>query len=58
QGGTTLRDFVSGTGEPGYFAQRLNVYGRAGEPCRHCGIALRHIVLGQRATVYCTFCQT
>ena len=58
QGGTTLRDFVSGTGEPGYFAQRLNVYGRAGEPCRHCGMALRHIVLGQRATLYCTLCQT
>ncbi|MDF3920428.1 bifunctional DNA-formamidopyrimidine glycosylase/DNA-(apurinic or apyrimidinic site) lyase [Salinicola salarius] len=58
QGGTTLRDFVSGTGEPGYFAQRLNVYGRAGEPCRHCGLELRHMVLGQRATVYCTLCQT
>jgi len=58
QGGTTLRDFVSGTGEPGYFAQRLNVYGRAGEPCRHCGLQLRQIVLGQRASVYCAVCQT
>lgn len=58
QGGTTLRDFVGGTGEPGYFAQRLNVYGRAGEACRRCGGELRLITLGQRASVYCAHCQT
>lgn len=58
QGGTTLRDFVSGTGEPGYFAQRLNVYGRAGQACRRCGGELRLITLGQRASVYCAHCQT
>lgn len=58
QGGTTLRDFVSGTGEPGYFAQRLNVYGRAGQACRRCGDELRLITLGQRASVYCAHCQT
>jgi formamidopyrimidine-DNA glycosylase len=58
QGGTTLRDFVSGTGEPGYFSQRLNVYGRAGQECRGCGDELRLITLGQRASVYCAHCQT
>ncbi|MDI4637308.1 MULTISPECIES: bifunctional DNA-formamidopyrimidine glycosylase/DNA-(apurinic or apyrimidinic site) lyase [Halomonadaceae] len=58
QGGTTLRDFVSGTGEPGYFAQRLNVYGRDGEPCRRCGRELRLVTLGQRASVFCPNCQT
>ena len=58
QGGTTLRDFVSGTGEPGYFAQRLNVYGRDGQACRRCGAELRLITLGQRASVFCGRCQT
>jgi formamidopyrimidine-DNA glycosylase len=58
QGGTTLRDFVSGTGEPGYFQQRLNVYGRRGQPCRRCGAELRLVTLGQRASVYCPHCQT
>lgn len=58
QGGTTLRDFVSGTGEPGYFAQRLNVYGRDGEPCRRCGAELRLVTLSQRASVFCGECQT
>ncbi|WP_017431129.1 bifunctional DNA-formamidopyrimidine glycosylase/DNA-(apurinic or apyrimidinic site) lyase [Vreelandella jeotgali] len=57
QGGTTLRDFVSGQGEPGYFAQQLNVYGRQGEPCRRCGAQLKHAVLGQRASVFCPVCQ-
>lgn len=57
QGGTTLRDFVSGQGEPGYFAQQLNAYGRAGEPCKHCGEPLRQVVLGQRASVFCPQCQ-
>jgi len=57
QGGTTLRDFVSGTGEPGYFAQRLNVYGRDGQPCQRCGAELRRVILGQRASVFCPHCQ-
>ena len=57
QGGTTLRDFVNGEGQPGYFAQQLRVYGRAGEPCRKCLQPIRHIVLGQRATYYCPHCQ-
>ena len=57
QGGTTLKDFVGGDGKPGYFAQELLVYGRGGEPCLHCGSALKEIRQGQRATVYCAKCQ-
>lgn len=56
-GGTTLRDFASTEGAPGYFSQRLDVYGRAGLPCRRCGRALRERRLAQRATVYCPGCQ-
>ncbi|MDP4789476.1 MAG: bifunctional DNA-formamidopyrimidine glycosylase/DNA-(apurinic or apyrimidinic site) lyase [Haliea sp.] len=57
QGGTTLRDFVGGDGKPGYFAQQLTVYGRAGAPCTGCGRPLREVRLGQRSTVYCVACQ-
>ncbi|WP_237059661.1 bifunctional DNA-formamidopyrimidine glycosylase/DNA-(apurinic or apyrimidinic site) lyase [Microbulbifer sediminum] len=57
QGGTTLRDFIGGNGEPGYFAQQLNVYGRAGERCRQCGGPVRDMVLGQRSTFFCRRCQ-
>lgn len=57
QGGTTLRDFVGGDGKPGYFAQKLNVYGKTGEPCPDCGQPIKQIVLGQRSTYYCPHCQ-
>ncbi len=57
QGGTTLRDFVGGDGKPGYFAQRLNVYGRGGQPCRRCKSALKEIRQNNRATVFCPRCQ-
>lgn len=56
-GGTTLRDYVGGDGEPGWFAQALSVYGRAGLPCRSCGTEIRQMVLGQRSTWYCPRCQ-
>lgn len=58
QGGTTLRDFVNSEGEPGYFAQQLNVYGRAGQSCRRCHHVLKLTRLQQRSTVYCPQCQT
>jgi formamidopyrimidine-DNA glycosylase len=57
RGGTTLRDFISPDGQPGYFEQELTVYGRDGEPCRRCGTPIRAIVLGQRSTFYCPRCQ-
>ena len=57
RGGTTLRDFVGGDGEPGYFAQELAVYGREGAPCRTCGSAVQARVLGQRSTFWCPRCQ-
>lgn len=57
QGGTTLKDFVGGTGKPGYFKQELLVYGRKGEPCSICQKSLKEIRQGQRSTVYCTHCQ-
>lgn len=56
-GGSTLRDFVSGDESPGYFQQRLDVYGRDGEPCHRCGEPVAHAVLATRATYFCPQCQ-
>lgn len=56
-GGTTLRDFRHGTGEPGYFTARLQVYDRAGKPCPDCGTPIRRITQGQRSTYFCPACQ-
>lgn len=51
--GTTIRDYAEGA-----FAEKLDAYGRAGEPCRRCGtrIALTHAIDG-RATYFCPRCQ-
>lgn len=57
EGGTTLRDFVGGTGEAGYFRQYLRVYERNRLPCRTCGEPIQLRPLGQRATYYCPRCQ-
>ena len=57
QGGTTLKDFVGGTGKPGYFKQELLVYGRKNQPCVQCQKPLKEIRLGNRSTVYCTIFQ-
>ena len=56
-GGTTLRDFINPEGNPGYFKQSLNVYGRAGEPCPQCGKPIKSAIIGQRNTFFCTTCQ-
>ncbi len=57
RGGTTLRDFISPDGAPGYFEQELSAYGRGGEPCRRCGRKLKQANIGQRASVWCPQCQ-
>lgn len=57
RGGTTLRDFLSPDGAPGYFFRELFVYGREGEPCRACGTPIRAVTLGQRSTFWCPRCQ-
>ena len=56
--GTTVRDYVTGTGQPGTFQLELLVYGREGEPCRRCGTRLTgtHAIDG-RITVFCHRCQ-
>lgn len=56
-GGSTLRDFVGGDGQPGYFQQQYFAYGRDGQACRVCGGEISRVVSGQRATYFCPACQ-
>lgn len=57
QGGTTLQDFTNSEGQPGYFRQKLAVYGRTGEACIQCGKPIKQLVQGQRSSYYCSHCQ-
>ncbi len=56
-GGSTLRDFVSAEGRPGYFQHRHAVYGREGKPCPACARPIRALRQGQRSTFFCPGCQ-
>ena len=49
-GGTTFRSYRDARGQPGRFAERLQVYDREGQPCIKCGAAIRGIVVGQRSS--------
>lgn len=56
-GGTTLKDFANPKGKPGYFVQKLSVYGKEGELCPSCNKQILAIRIGLRSTFYCKFCQ-
>ena len=57
-GGTTLKDFYSADGSPGYFKIQLNVYGRDGKKCKKCEAEIVKVIINQRATFYCPKCQS
>ena len=70
QCGSTLPLDFAGTGErdghfyygraagtPDYYAERLMVYDRAGQPCRICGVPIRRCVQAARSTFHCPHCQ-
>jgi len=57
-GGSSLRDYVRADGELGFFQERFDVYGRAGQLCARCpgppacpGVA--RLVQAGRSTFYC-----
>ena len=53
-GGTTLKDFKSLDGKPGYFKQKLLVYGK--QLCG-CGNEIKILKIGGRSSFYCNKCQ-
>jgi formamidopyrimidine-DNA glycosylase (fpg) len=56
-GGSSVRTFVNGQGEMGFFQQKLCVYGREGQPCVCCGSKIEKIRVGGRGTHFCPVCQ-
>jgi len=57
-GGSTLRDYVDATGNPGAYVTLHRVYGRAGQPCDRCRSTIRSAVVAGRTTAFCPVCQT
>ena len=54
--GSSIDDYTAPDGD-GAMQERLDVYQRTGEACRRCGRPIRRIVVGIRATHFCTWCQ-
>src|SRR4051812_19352346 len=54
--GSSIDDYTAPEGD-GEMQERLQVYQRAGEPCRRCGRPIRRIVVGGRSTHFCSWCQ-
>ncbi|KTD34943.1 formamidopyrimidine-DNA glycosylase [Legionella moravica] len=56
-GGTTLKDFYTFDGKPGYFSIALQVYGRKKQPCYQCASIIESIVIAGRHSAFCPNCQ-
>jgi hypothetical protein len=54
--GSSIDDYTAPDGD-GEMQERLDVYQRTGQPCRRCGRPIRRIVIGIRATHFCSWCQ-
>jgi len=54
--GSSIDDYTAPDGD-GSMQERLDVYQRTGEPCPRCGRPIRRIVVGARATHFCSWCQ-
>ncbi len=55
--GTTIRNYVGGSGLGGGFQDHLQVYGRGGQPCRRCRRPLTRLRVAGRSTHFCPQCQ-
>jgi formamidopyrimidine-DNA glycosylase len=54
--GSSVDDYTAPEGD-GSMQEHLQVYQRSGEPCERCGRPIRRIVVGGRATHFCSWCQ-
>jgi formamidopyrimidine-DNA glycosylase len=55
--GSSIRNYVGGSGLQGGYQEEFRVYGRTGEPCRVCERPVRQRRLAGRSTHYCSQCQ-
>jgi formamidopyrimidine-DNA glycosylase len=55
--GSSIRDFVGGSGRRGEYQREFRVYGQTGKPCPRCGSPIECIRLAGRATHFCGRCQ-
>jgi formamidopyrimidine-DNA glycosylase len=57
QRGSSIRDYIGGSGLQGAFQDEFRAYGRTGEPCVRCKTPIERITLAGRSTHFCPRCQ-
>lgn len=55
--GSSIRNYVDGSGMQGEYQNEFRVYGRTSEPCPRCGTAIENLRLSGRSSHYCPHCQ-
>ena len=55
--GSSVSDFVDGSGAPGKYQNFHYVYGREGKPCKKCGTLIIREIIASRSAHYCPRCQ-
>ncbi len=55
--GSTIRDYVGGSGLRGGFQNEFAVYGRTGDPCPDCGTPIQCARIAGRSSHFCPQCQ-
>jgi formamidopyrimidine-DNA glycosylase len=55
--GSSIRNYVGGSGLRGGYQEAFAVYGRTGEPCPRCGTLVQRVRLAGRSTHFCPRCQ-
>jgi formamidopyrimidine-DNA glycosylase len=55
--GSTIRDYVGGSGRKGSYQSEFRAYGRTGKPCPRCRTPIARVRLAGRSTHYCPKCQ-
>ena len=56
-GGTSIRNHLQPDGNLGYFAQKLQVYGKNKQNCNRCKNLISVININKRSTYFCSYCQ-
>jgi formamidopyrimidine-DNA glycosylase len=55
--GSSIRNYIGGSGLAGEYQEEFRVYSRKGQPCPRCGTAIAHLRLTGRSAHYCPRCQ-
>ena len=55
--GSSIRNYVGGSGLRGGYQEEFRAYGRTGQPCPRCDTAIEVVRLAGRSSHYCPRCQ-